>query len=272
MVRCITTRQAEGRDRCRPRDPAQSHVDARCDAKSTGVVPEKSDRARNSPVGSSVGEACAHVACVPMRCLIASMLFFIVFAGSAQTMLYKLEGAQATRRAGWIESWVVACRIGKRRTSRIACEGIEGVDDGNDGVMHKNADCTDVSYLETSAGRVALLLLLALSGRRLPTRALSARGLSLSTGHCDDVCFFVDRLERAEEVVGCETFTRYRRALRLGAVELFVVDGMVMMIRAVVGGMRKLCDGVEVFGDDGFGWSLSWARVAGVGRRRRRCA
>lgn len=41
-----------------------------------------------------------------MRCLIASMLFFIVFAGSAQTMVYKLEGAQATRREGWIESWV----------------------------------------------------------------------------------------------------------------------------------------------------------------------
>lgn len=38
----------------------------------------------------------------------------------------------------------------------------------------------------------------------------------------------------------------------VGAGVLFVVDGRVMMIRAVVGGMRKLCDGVEVFGDDGF--------------------
>lgn len=92
----------------------------------------------------------------------------------------------------------MACRIGKRLKSRIACEGIEGVDDGNDGVMQKSADCTDVSYLETCAGRVALLLLLAFGGRRLPTRALAARGLALSTGHCDDVCFFVDRLERAE--------------------------------------------------------------------------
>lgn len=134
----------------------------------------------------------------------------------------------------------MACRIGKRRTSRIACGGIEGVDDDNDGVTQKNADCTDVSYLEASTGRVALLLLLALGGRRLPTRALSARGLALSTGHCDDVCFFVDRLGRAEKVVGFETLTRYSRALRLGAVELFVVDGMVMMIRTVVGGNAKV--------------------------------
>lgn len=32
---------------------------------------------------------------------------------------------------------------------------------------------------------MALLLLLALSSRCLPTRALAARGLALSTGHCD---------------------------------------------------------------------------------------
>lgn len=51
----------------------------------------------------------------------------------------------------------------------------------------------------------------------------------------------------------------------VGGIWVAVVDVRVMMIRAVVGGCEMLCDGVEVFGDDEFGWSLSgWARVAGV--------
>lgn len=88
-----------------------------------------------------------------------------------------------------VVSW--ACRIGKRQTSRVAREGIEGVDDGDDDVMQECRLHDFLSYLETSTGRVALLLLLALGGRRLPAGALAARGLALSTCHFDDVCFSV---------------------------------------------------------------------------------
>lgn len=42
------------------------------------------------------------------------------------------------------------------------------------------------AYLEAGAGRVALLLLLAVGAAGLATRALSARGLSLAAGHFDD--------------------------------------------------------------------------------------
>lgn len=49
--------------------------------------------------------------------------------------------------------------------------------------MEKGATDDD-AYLETGPRRVALLLLGALARPRLAARALAARGLSLSAGHC----------------------------------------------------------------------------------------
>lgn len=44
----------------------------------------------------------------------------------------------------------------------------------------------DLTYLQTSASRMALLLLGTVNPRRLAAGALAARGLALSAGHCWD--------------------------------------------------------------------------------------
>lgn len=90
-----------------------------------------------------------------------------------------------TRRLGWVKesrraakSQDIALRNGRWMESKLLAG------DGDAGKYHS---WCGFSHLETSAGRVALLLLGALGGGCLSARALAARRLSLSTGHLDIV-------------------------------------------------------------------------------------
>jgi hypothetical protein len=81
--------------------------------------------------------------------------------------------------------------------------------------------------------------------------------------------FLVDRLQRGVSKL------EYRSLVGLDLAEVYggcwraVADGRLMMIRAVVGGCEMLCDRVEVFGDNGFGWmEFCPARRRAVRRHR----
>lgn len=55
---------------------------------------------------ASMGAACAHsVRADEVYDRLDRIFHCFFFVGSAQTVLNKLESGQATRRAGWIESW-----------------------------------------------------------------------------------------------------------------------------------------------------------------------
>lgn len=70
--------------------------------------------------------------------------------------------------------------------------------------MTENHQDVKFVYLKTGAGRVALLFLGTLGGGGLSARALAARRLSFSTGHCDgdgDGMVFWDRkVDHGEKV------------------------------------------------------------------------
>lgn len=82
------------------------------------------------------------------------------------------------------------------------------------------------SYLKTSTGRVALLLLGTLSGSRsLSARALSARRLSLSSGHFEVLLFVVVCWEGcAKESQGRDGSRTRMYVRRNNAGDLLVLD------------------------------------------------
>lgn len=94
----------------------------------------------------------------------------------------------------------MACRIGKRRTIRIACEGIEGVDDGDDGVM-QNADGADILLTWRPARAEWLCCFLGPSVADVfPPELLPPEDLPFPPAIVIMFFFFIDRLEQLGKV------------------------------------------------------------------------